>query len=241
MPKTLWAHSSGQGSLSSLRHCRKLFSPLPSPGLSLVPPSPAQTPIPASAWTNCAFSSSPLQEIKFFFVARLLKQFCTARLETAIWIILINPASHILLFYTEQRAKGMGFILVLEWALLGLFWLLGNWMFRLKNPSVVSSTASLKAQTLEINSVISCDCTSCLMTPETEQGILQLGVSTLKQNVFRIITEYYGSYRDSVKIQKSQHFGCKTNQWWTVKVPLHELPFLPFRGEWEGINHHFSI
>lgn len=110
----------------------------------------------------------------------------------------------------------MGFILVLEWSLLGLFWLLGNWMFRLQNPPVVSSTASLKAPTLEINPVISCDCTSCLLTPESEQGILQLGVrvglSILKQNMFCTSNEYYGSYRDSVKIQKSQHFACKTNQ-----------------------------
>lgn len=87
-------------------------------------------------------------------------------------------------------------------------------MFRLKNPPMVSSTASLEVQTLEINPVISCDCTSCLLTPESEQDILQLGVrvglSILKQNMFYTSNEYYGSYRDSVKIQKSQHFADKS-------------------------------
>lgn len=45
-------------------------------------PHRLSSPAPA-AGTNSAFSSLPLQEIKFF-VARLLKHFCTVRLEMAI-------------------------------------------------------------------------------------------------------------------------------------------------------------
>lgn len=86
-------------------------------------------------------------------------------------------------------------------------------MFRQKNPSVVSSTASPKAQTLEINPVISCDCTVCLLTPETEQGILHgCEYFEAEQILYCTINDYYGYYRDSVKSQKSQHFACKANQ-----------------------------